>query len=57
MLHDTMTFTPEGTPLGLLNVQCWARDPQQAGKKHRRHQLPIEQKEKHQVVPPLPGCR
>jgi len=45
MLHDTMGFTPEGTPLGLLNVQCWARDPRQAGKKYRRHPLPIEQKE------------
>jgi hypothetical protein len=45
MLHSTMTFTPEGTPLGLLNVQCWARDPRQAGKKYRRHQLPIEEKE------------
>lgn len=45
MLHDTMAFTPEGTPLGLLNVQCWARDPKQAGKKYRRHQLPIEEKE------------
>ncbi len=45
VLHDTMAFTPEGTPLGLLNVQCWARDPAQAGKKHRRHQLPIEEKE------------
>lgn len=45
VLHDTMAFTPEGTPLGLLNVQCWARDPEQAGKKYRRKQLPIEAKE------------
>jgi hypothetical protein len=45
VVHDTMAFTPEGTPLGLLNVQCWARDPAQAGKKYRRHQLPIEEKE------------
>jgi hypothetical protein len=44
-LHDTMAFAPEGTPLGLLNVQCWARDPDDVGKKHRRHQLPIEEKE------------
>jgi hypothetical protein len=44
-LHDTMAFTPEGTPLGLLNAQCWARDPDQIGKKHRRRQLPIEEKE------------
>lgn len=45
ILHDTMAFTPEGTPLGLLNVQCWGRDPRQAGKRYRRHQLPIEEKE------------
>jgi hypothetical protein len=45
LMHDTMAFTPEGTPLGLLNVQCWARDPEQAGKKHRRKELPIEEKE------------
>jgi len=45
LLHDTMAFTPEGTPLGLLNVQCWARDPEEAGKKYRRKELPIEEKE------------
>jgi hypothetical protein len=45
VLHDTMAFTPEGTPLELLNVQCWARDAEQAGNKHRLHQLPIEEKE------------
>jgi len=45
LLHETMAFTPEGIPLGLLDVQCWARDPQEMGKKHRRAQLPIEQKE------------
>jgi hypothetical protein len=44
-LHDTMAFTTDGTPLGLLDVQCWARDPNDVGKKHRRHQLPIEEKE------------
>ena len=25
MMHDTLAITPEGTPLGLLDVQCWAR--------------------------------
>jgi hypothetical protein len=45
LLHDTLAFTPEGTPLGLLDVQCWARDPQAFGKRHRRYELPIEQKE------------
>lgn len=45
LLHDTMAFTPEGTPLGLLDVQCWARDQTTWGKKHRRKQRPIEEKE------------
>ena len=44
-LHSTMAYDGTGTALGLLDVQCWARDPKDFGKKHRRHQLPIEQKE------------
>ena len=45
IVHDTMVFNVEGTPLGLLDVQCWARDGKDFGKKRRRHELPIEQKE------------
>jgi hypothetical protein len=45
LLHDTLAFTEDGIPLGLLDVQCWARDPREVGKKARRKQLPIEQKE------------
>jgi len=45
LLHDTMAFSREGTPLGLLDVQCWAREGADFGKKKRRHSLPIEQKE------------
>ncbi len=45
LLHDTMAFSSEGTPLGLVDVQCWARDPEDRGKSARRHDLPIEQKE------------
>jgi hypothetical protein len=26
LVHDTMAFTPAGTPLGLLDIQCWARN-------------------------------
>jgi hypothetical protein len=44
-LHDTMAFTPQGTPLGLLDVQCWARDGSTEGQGHRRKRLPIEEKE------------
>lgn len=45
MVHDTLAFTPEGVPLGLVDVQCWARDAKAFGKKHQRKRLPIEQKE------------
>lgn len=45
LVHDTMAFNTEGTPLGLCDVQCWARDPKKFGKKHLRKQLPIEEKE------------
>jgi hypothetical protein len=45
IVHDTMGFTTQGTPLGLLDLQCWARDPKEAGKRERRKELPIEQKE------------
>ncbi len=45
LLHDTMAFNSDGTPLGLIDAQCWARDPEELGKKKRRHSLPIEQKE------------
>jgi len=45
LLHDTLVFTEEGTPLGILDAQCWARDPKEKGKRYRRKELPIEQKE------------
>jgi len=45
LLHDTLAFTEDGTPLGILDAQCWARDPEDRDKKTRRKELPIEQKE------------
>lgn len=45
VLHSTLAFNAEGTPLGLLEVQCWARDEAQFGKRHRRKDLPLEEKE------------
>jgi hypothetical protein len=44
-LHSTLAFNVQGTPLGFLDVQCWARDRAEFGKKAKRHQLPIEEKE------------
>ena len=38
-------FTTKGTPLGFLDAQSGARDPDDFGKKVRRHRTPIEEKE------------
>jgi hypothetical protein len=43
LLHDTLAFTEDGTPLGVVDAQCWARG--EKGKKYKRKRLPIEQKE------------
>ena len=45
LLHDTMAFSEQGTPLGILDAQCWARDPKDRSKRERRKRLAIEQKE------------
>jgi hypothetical protein len=44
-LHSTLAFNAEGTPLGLLDVQCWARDGKEFGKHHARKKRSIEGKE------------
>lgn len=44
-VHDTLAFTPAGVPLGLLDVQVWARDGEEFGKKHTRRQRSIQDKE------------
>ena len=44
-LHDTLAFTPEGVPLGVLHIHCWARDGQDQPRGEARKSLPIEEKE------------
>jgi len=44
-MHDTMVYTTAGTALGLIDVQVWARSPQEQGKAATRHARPIEEKE------------
>src|SRR5438128_1832643 len=44
-VHSTLALTPERVPLGLLAQQVWARDPDDVGKRARRKQVPINQKE------------
>jgi len=45
LVHSTLAFNLAGTPLGLLDVQSWTRDPEDFGKKHQRKELPFEAKE------------
>jgi hypothetical protein len=45
MVHDTLALTPDGVPLGLLDLQVWARDPKDHGRKKDRKSKPIEEKE------------
>ncbi|MEY2876451.1 MAG: hypothetical protein RLZZ373_3822 [Pseudomonadota bacterium] len=44
-LHSSLGLTVQGVPLGFVDAQCWARDPQEFGKKANRAALPIEDKE------------
>ena len=43
-MHDTLALTPDGVPLGLIDVQCWARDGRFEGRP-TRHLRPIADKE------------
>ena len=45
LVHTTLASTPERVPLGLLAPQVWARDPNDIGKRARRKQRPLSQKE------------
>jgi hypothetical protein len=44
-LHSSLALTLQGVPLGFVDAQCWARDPQEFGKKAKRRALPVEDKE------------
>jgi len=44
-LHDSLALTPEGVPLGLIDIQVWARDPKQMGQAQQRKARTIEDKE------------
>ena len=45
IVHSTLAFNVNGTPLGLLDAQCWRRDRKDFGKKTKRKDLPIDEKE------------
>ncbi len=44
-MHSVLAFRPDGLPLGILDVECWARDPAEFGKRKQCNAKPIEEKE------------
>jgi hypothetical protein len=56
LMHDTMAYTPEGTALGLVDIEVWARDPKQFGKRAKRYERPIEQKESYKWLKSFQGA-
>ena len=53
LVHTTLAITPDRLPLGVLAQEDWTRDPEDSGKKHRRKQLPISEKESHKWLTSL----
>jgi hypothetical protein len=45
MMHTTIAVTPQRVPLGIIHQQVWSRPEQDFGKKHKRKQRPINEKE------------
>ena len=49
-VHSILCCSVQGTPLGLLHQQVWARDLAELGKKHQRGRKPIEEKESYRWI-------
>jgi len=50
LLHTTLVTTPGRMPLGLIDQQVIYRDKEDYGKRQKRKQLPIEQKESYKWI-------
>jgi hypothetical protein len=45
LMHTTMAVSTEGVPLGILAQKIWAREEASYGKRHRRKELSVAEKE------------
>lgn len=45
LLHSQLAVSPTGLPLGLLGLELWTRDRATVGKRKRRKQRPVAEKE------------
>jgi hypothetical protein len=44
-IHPSLAITDDGLVLGIINSECWSRNPEFIGKREERKDLPIEEKE------------
>lgn len=49
-IHTVMALRADGLPLGCIGQKMWTRKIEERGKKHKRKQLPIEEKESHKWI-------
>jgi len=43
--HGSLVVSPDGVPLGPVDLDCWVRDPEKTGRRHDRRKVPYEGKE------------
>lgn len=56
-LHTTLALTPQRVPLGVIQAQIWARDPEPTGQSERRRRRPIEEKESYKWMASFQACQ
>jgi len=52
-MHSALAFRPDGLPLGILDIECWHRDPHAFGKRKQCNAKPIQEKESFKWLRPL----
>lgn len=50
LVHSVLLSNLAGTPLGLIDINAWARDPKDFGEADARYDLPIARKESHKWI-------
>jgi hypothetical protein len=52
-VHTTLAVSADGVPLGVIDQQVWARDPNERGKAASRKERPIQEKESYRWIQAL----
>jgi hypothetical protein len=57
LVHTTLAVTAERVPLGIIQQQVWSRPEAEFGKKHKRKERPISDKESYKWLKSLQATR